>query len=70
MPIPRDYQGAAKQHLYDRPSPYDFGFMLINHNAKRALAANGIVPLNEGNWSHQDGVNFSIKAWLDFPPKL
>jgi hypothetical protein len=67
VPIPIDYDGAPKQHLYDRQSGYDFGFTLINDNSKRLLDANGIVPLNEGNWSHQEGVDFFHYSMVGFP---
>jgi hypothetical protein len=67
VPIPSDYKNSLKHHLYDAQSGYDFGIMALDENAKRLLLVNGIIPLNENNWLHQDGVEFFHYSMVGFP---
>jgi hypothetical protein len=66
-PFNIDYVQAPKHHLYDEDGGYDFGFLLLNQNQIRLLQKNDIVPLNEGNWQHQAGVEFFHYALVGFP---
>jgi hypothetical protein len=66
-PFHVDYVNAPKHYLHDKDGGYDFGFLLLNQNQARLLQKNGIVPLNEGNWQHQEGVEIFFYGMLGFP---
>jgi hypothetical protein len=66
-PFHVDYINAPKHYLYDEEGGYDFGLLLLNQNQIRLLKKNDIVPLNEGNWQHQEGVDFFFYCMLGFP---
>ena len=66
-PFHVDYINVPKHYFHDEEGGYDFGFLLLNQNQIRLLQKNDIVPLNEGNWQHQDGVDFFFYCMLGFP---
>ena len=66
-PFDVDYVNAPKHYIYDEEGGYDFACLLLNQNQIRLLKKNDIVPLNEGNWQHQEGVDFFFYSMLGFP---
>jgi hypothetical protein len=62
-----DYANTPNHYFDDEDGGYDFAIMPLNSNAVRLLKANDIVPLIEGNWAHQDGVDFFHYCMIGFP---
>ncbi|KAA0070449.1 hypothetical protein [Tardiphaga sp. P9-11] len=67
LPIPFDLKNAPMFFIDDDEEGLDFGVVALRPYYVRLLAANGLVALEEKNWSHQHTIEFDAHLMLGLP---
>jgi hypothetical protein len=66
-PTAFDYEGTERFYIDNRELGLDLGVMYLRPYFQAHLAANGVVPIEEGNWLRQHEVSFDSFGLLGLP---
>ena len=69
-PIPFDFVNEHKIYIDDQDEGLDFGLIHLRPHYVHLLESNGIKAIFEGNWIHQDKVQFDSYAMLGLPEEF
>jgi len=70
IPTPFEYEGALKTWVDDRKIGLDLGLIHLRQQYRDQMAANGVLPVAEENWSGQGPLDFDACGLYGFPSDL